>query len=613
MRSAVKSHLWIRVFDCLSPHRSELGVYLAVTVFAAVLELLAPWPMKIIVDSVIGAQPLPYSQGRQWLLRLAQDKLFLLIAVIVAGLVLKIFISLFRLYSASISVRMRQHIVLRLKADLFDRLQRQSLSFYDTRRLGDIVSRVNNDVWGIDEGILTIMPLVVAAGTLIGMLSIVTYLNWQLALISLIIVPLYYSTYGFYSRHFDRRSEEVARMEGESMSIVQEVLSSLRVVKAFTREEHEHSRFLRQGQSAAEARIQLTKHQVAYSNIVGVITAAGTAMVLGFGAYQVLQERLTLGEFFVILAYLASVYVPLEAISTALTYTHGYIAKIRRVIEVLEAPIDIQDKPGAIALTNSAGTMEFHDVSFAYPGRDPVLQDINLTVRGGEVVGIVGPTGSGKTTLVSLITRFYDPLCGKVLIDGHDLRDLQIKTLRQQISVVTQEAILFWGTIRENISYGRLNATREEIVEAAKLAGAHEFIERLPEGYDTQVGERGLTLSGGEKQRLSIARAFLKDAPILVLDEPTSALDARTESILLNVIWRLMRGRTTFIVAHRLSTIRGADRILVLDCGKIAEQGTHGELLALGGLYSTLVKAQTEKTRSRTAGEASMAAGFGGL
>jgi ABC-type multidrug transport system fused ATPase/permease subunit len=612
MRSTLKSPVWNHVYHFLLPHRLQLAVYLVATVFASALELLAPWPMKIIVDSVLGPLPLPLSQGSDWLLSISQNKILLLAVAIAVGLVLKASIALLRFFSAAISVRMRQHIVLRLKADLFDRFQRQSLSYYDKRRLGDLVSRINNDVWGIDEGILTIMPLLVAVGTLGGMFSIVAYLNWQLALASLIVVPLYYATYGFYSKHFDQRTEEVARMEGESMSIVQEVLSSLRIVKAFTREEHEHNRFLRQGQNAANARIALTYRQVAYSNVVGLITAAGTAVVLGVGAYQVLHNQLTMGEFFVILAYLSSVYTPLEAISTAATYTHGYIAKLKRVVEVLDAPIDIQDKPGALPLKKFDGVVEFVNLSFSYPDRGHVLQNISFSVRPGEAIGIVGPTGSGKTTLVSLIPRFYDPQSGCVAIDGVDMRDLQIKSVRQQISMVSQEAILFWGTIAENISYGRVDASMEEIVEAARLAEAHEFIQGLPEGYNTHIGERGLTLSGGEKQRLSIARAFLKNAPILILDEPTSALDARTESALLEAIWRLVRGRTTFIIAHRLSTIRGVDKILVLDRGRIVEQGEHSKLMSLEGLYSKLYRQQMEYDRYRTIGQVNMATGAGG-
>src|SRR4030095_9457665 len=373
--------------------------------------------------------------------------------------------------------------------------------------------------------------------------------------------------------------EEVQRLEGESVSIVQEALAGLRVVKAFTREKHEHARFVRQGRSAAEARIRLTNQQVIYSATVGLITTAGTSVVLGLGAYQILRGSLTVVELLVMLSYLASVYGPLESISTAATFMHGYLAKLRRIFEILDVPPEIEDRPRAKALPSVKGRVVFERVSFAYPERECVLRDITFKVEPGELLGIVGPTGAGKTTLVSLIPRFYDPVAGRVLVDGRDVRDVRVKSLRRQISSVLQESILFWGTIQENIQYGRLEATQEEVIEAAKLANAHEFISQLPEGYATHVGERGLTLSGGEKQRLSIARAFLRNAPILILDEPSSALDALTESQLLEAIERLMKGRTTFIIAHRLSTLRSADRILVLDHGEIVEQGVHSELI----------------------------------
>jgi ATP-binding cassette subfamily B protein/subfamily B ATP-binding cassette protein MsbA len=458
-------------------------------------------------------------------------------------------------------------------------------------------------VWGIDESILTIMPLVVSTFSLAGMFFIMFSLNWKMAVVSLFVIPLFYGTYGVYSKRFATRVEEVQRMEGESMSIIQEVLGGLRIVKAFTREKHEHERFVSQGRSAAEARISLTNQQVIHSMVVGLITAGGTSLVLGIGAYQVLNGALTLGELLVILAYLASVYGPIEAVSTAMTYLHGYVAKMRRIFEIMEIEPDIRDAPRAKAFSCTRGNISFQSVRFSYANREHVLSDVSFSVDPGEVIGIVGPTGSGKTTLMSLIPRFYDPSAGRILIDDTDIRQLQVKSLREQVSIVPQEGILFWGTIRENIGYGKPGARLEEIMESARNAGAHEFITRLPDGYETHVGERGLTLSGGEKQRISIARAFLKNAPILILDEPTSALDARTESLLLDAIWRLTKGRTAFIVAHRLSTIRAADRILALERGRIVEQGTHSELLALDGLYASLYRQQTQFTGAHARGD----------
>ena len=591
-----RGSLYARLVPYLWPHRAQIGLYLCLTLVIAGTELLSPWPMKLLVDSVVGNEPLPGSLRSLW--SPGADKLGLLVAVVAGGLALKLLVSVVRIATSFISVRMRQRVVLDLKCLLFDHLQKQSLSFYDTRRLGDIVARVNNDVWGIDEWMLTVMPLLVATATLLGMFWVMLHLNWQLSLVALFAVPFFYLPYGWYSRRLDREVETVQRLEGESMSMVQEVLSALRVVKSFTREDHERARFLQQGESAAGARIRLTHQQVSYSMAASFITAAGTALVLGAGALQILKQRLTLGELLVVLAYLGAVYGPLESISSAATYTHAYLAKVRRIFEVLDVPPEAHDVPGAGVMGRARGRVVCEGVSFAYPGRPPVLHDVTLAAEPGEMIGIVGPTGAGKSTLVSLIPRFYDPLHGRVLVDGRDVREVQLKSLRQQVSLVLQDPILFWGTVRENINYGWPQASFEAIVEAARQANAHDFIARLPEGYDCHVGERGVTLSGGEKQRLSIARAFLKDAPIVILDEPSSALDARSEGLLLQAVERLVENRTTFIIAHRLSTLRGVDRILVLDQGRIVEEGTHAVLMERGGLYSGLYRQQVEYART---------------
>jgi ABC-type multidrug transport system fused ATPase/permease subunit len=582
-----------RLWPLLQPYRARFGAYFGIVCVSTALSLLAPWPMKIVVDSVIGDRPLPLGLGPiapHWL---SATKLRLLVGTIAAGIALKAVVSLLQIRASTISVTVRQRVVLDLKSKLLDHVQRQSLTFYDGRRIGDLVYRINTDVWGIDEIITAVLPLGAASLTLLGMLGVIGYLNLPLMLLALVIAPLFYATYGFYSRHFEKRQEEVQRLEGESMSIVHEVLSSVRVIKAFTREEHEHSRFVRHGYSAADARIRLTTQQVVYSAVVGLITLAGTSLMLGAGAWQILRGALTLGELLVILAYLASVYGPLESISTAATYVSAYRAKLKRIFEILDTEPEIRDHPGARVLPRVRGNVVFEQVSFAYPGRTATLVNADFEVRPGQVTGIVGPTGAGKTTLLSLIPRFYSPTEGRVLVDGHDIRDVTLKSLRQQIGLVLQETVLFHGTIRENIEYGRPGARVEEIVEAAKMANAHEFISALPEGYETEVGERGFRLSGGEKQRIAIARAFLKDAPILILDEPTSALDSQTEAQVLVGLRRLMKGRTTFIIAHRLSTLRDADTILVMERGGIVERGRHEELASAGGLYATLHRHQS--------------------
>ena len=576
-----------RIFPYLWPYRRQWIADLALSIIVSLLQLLAPWPMKMIVDSVLGDVPLP-----RWITAslpsISESKITILVALALAIVLLKLLTSGATLWSSHISINARHTIALQLKSELFQKLQQHSLRYHNDRRLGDLVYRVTNDVWGIDELIVTVLPLVMATVTFLGMLAIMAYLNWSMAAVSLLILPLFYYTYVFYSNHFDRRVEEVQQLEGESMSVVQEVLSALPVVKAFTREEDEHTRFLNQGRMAKDARVRLTTHQTTYSLAVDLINTIGTSVVLGYGAYQVLQNRLTLGELLIIIAYLSSVYAPLESIYTAVTYMYGYLAKLRRVFDVLDREPDIRDRLGARPLVDVRGKITFENVSFGYGNTRQALRNVKLEVFPGQVVGIVGSTGAGKTSLVSLVLRFFDPDEGRICVDDHDLRDVQIKSLRQAIGMVLQDPMLLSGSIRENIGYGKPNATTQEIIEAAKAANAHDFIMQFPDGYETNVGERGVKLSGGERQRISIARTILKNAPILILDEPTSAVDYKTEATILEALERLMEGRTVIIIAHRLSTLAAADKIVTLQAGRIIEVGTHQELLKAHGTYAEL-------------------------
>ena len=362
----------------------------------------------------------------------------------------------------------------------------------------------------------------------------------------------------------------------------------LRVIVAFGRERHEHRRFREQGARAVEARVNVTLRQTLFSLVVNMTTAAGTAIVLGYAAYQAIRGRLHVGQIVVVLGYLAAVYRPLETISFTIGSLQERFVNLKLAFQLLDTKPEIKDAPGALDLGRAQGRVAFEDVGFGYSGRVDTLKGIAFTAKPGQAVAVVGPTGAGKTTLVSLIPRFYAHQRGRILVDGYDTREVTLASLRRQISIVLQEPLLFSGSIRENIRYGRLEASDQEIIEAAKAANAHEFITRLPHGYDTELGERGAQISGGERQRIAIARAFLKDAPILILDEPTSAIDSRTESVILDALDRLMIGRTTFMIAHRLSTVRRADTILVMDRGEIVERGTHEELLAAGGLYRQL-------------------------
>ncbi len=581
-----------RLLAYVWPHRLLMGSSLALLLLITLLELLAPWPMKIIVDNVLGSHPVPRAIQRLIPSSWSASKLLLLVAAAGAGFALKLLVNALRVQGTYLSIMVRQRTLLALQGDLFQHLQRQSFTFHDNRRLGDSMYRVNSDAYCVDLIVSSLAPLLTSCLTLAGMFWIVLSLDWQLALLAVGVTPFLYKSVGVYCDRLTPKVRKVEQMEAESMSIVHETFSNLRAVKAFTREDYQHGRFVQQGHAKMNERVRLTVEQAAFSGAVGVITAAGASVVLGVGAAHVLRGSLTLGELLVVLSYLALIYGPLEYISGAVTYLRQHLVKAERVFEMLDLAPDLKDLPGARPLATVRGRVIFDRVSFGYRQDAPVLEDISLSAQPGEVIGIVGATGAGKTTLVSLIPRFYDVTGGAVLIDGHDVRTIQLKSLREKVSLVFQESVLFSGTLKDNISYGRLEASFEEIVAAAKAANAHEFIMSLPEQYETMVGERGVTLSGGERQRISIARAFLKDAPVLILDEPTSALDARTERLLLAALERLMKGRTTFIIAHRLSTIREADRIVVLENGRVAEAGTHRELLSGAGAYRRLYELQ---------------------
>jgi ATP-binding cassette subfamily B protein len=431
--------------------------------------------------------------------------------------------------------------------------------------------------------------------TVVGM-GIVTYrFDPTLALLSLTVVPaIYYST-RVYAKRVDPRLRRVRALESTSLAIVHEAVSMMRVIVAFVRERFEHQRFWAQGREAVDARIDVTVRQTAFSLGVNLVTAAGTALVVGYGAHLVLNGRLTVGELLVIVAYIASVYRPLEEISGTVAALQTQLISLEGAVQLLDTDVEVKSPPDGITLDRAAGHLEMRGVDYNYPGRVDTLKDISFDAPASEVLAVVGPTGAGKSTLMSLIPRFFDPMQGQILLDGIDIREISLSSLREQISIVLQEPLLFSGTIGDNIRYGKLDATQDDIVEAAKAANAHDFIQRLPLQYDTVLGERGARLSGGERQRIAVARAFLKDAPILLLDEPTSSVDSKTEGVILEALSRLMVGRTTLMIAHRLSTVRQAKQILVIDHGRLVAQGSHEELVQAGGLYREMYEAQNPR------------------
>jgi ABC-type multidrug transport system fused ATPase/permease subunit len=570
-----------RVLRYLRPHKKLAVVSVILIILGALVPILLPWPMKIIVDSVLKDEPMPDHLN-------FASKQTLLILVVVAQVLLVLMHNGLTVLDNYINTKIDQNMVLDFRCDLLNHAQRLSLAFHDQRRTGMLIYAINFQADAAARLVMTIPPLVQSLLMLVGMVWVTFVINPTLALLSLIIVPFLCYSIRFYVNKIQNRLAEVRGMEGESLSIIHEAISMLRVIVAFGREEHENRRFRTQGERTIKARIVVTVWQTLFTLAVNMVIAIGNALVLAYGAMQVLNGNITLGDLTVVIYYVTQIYKPLETISTTVGGLQDILMALRVAFNLLDTEPEIKDAPDAVALHRSRGQLSFEGVHFNYRNRVDTLQDISFTVEPGQVVAIVGPTGAGKTTLVSLIPRFYDRQQGTILIDGIDNKKIKLESLRQQISIVLQEPLLFSGTIADNIRYGRLDAGENDIIEAAKAANAHDFIEALPKKYDTELGERGVQLSGGERQRIAVARAFLKNAPILILDEPTSSIDSKTEAVILDALDRLMEGRTTFMIAHRLSTIRRADIILVIDKGKLVEQGTHESLLVQGGLYHQL-------------------------
>jgi ATP-binding cassette, subfamily B, bacterial len=577
-----------RIGPYLRPHKRLAICSLALMAASALMALLAPWPLAILLDTVLGEKPLPSLLG--FLDGLSTYEL--LAFAVVSGLVITALEHGLAVYDNYVNTKLDQSMVLELRSDMFRHAQRLSMAYHDSKQMGKLMFQINTQASAVGAVTVAIPPLLQSVLTLVGMFVVIERIEPTLALLSLTVVPFVYLSAGYYTRYIEPRVYHVRKLEGDSLTIVHEAMSMLRVIVAFGRERHEYGRFRAQGEEAVQARVHLTVRQTIFTLAVTMITAIGTALVLGFGAHHVLQKDMSAGELVVVMGYIGSMYKPLEQISTTFSSLQQAFISLRSAFDLLETEPEIEEKQDALVLERVRGAVAFEHVDFAYRGRHGTLKDVTFEVAPGQCVAIVGPTGAGKSTLLSLLTRFYDPRSGRVLLDGHDVRDLRLQALRSHVSVVLQEPLLFGGSIRENIRYGRLEASDEEVEAAARAANAHDFVSALPKGYDTLLGERGALLSGGERQRLSVARAFLKDAPVLILDEPTSSIDSKTEAVILDALARLIRGRTTFVVAHRLSTIRDADLILAVDGGRVVEQGTHAELLARGGLYAELHAAQ---------------------
>jgi ATP-binding cassette, subfamily B, bacterial len=560
--------LFWRLLRIARPYWPHLGILLLVSLLSSPLALLTPLPLKIAVDSAIGTRPLPAFLDA--LLPDAATRSAGTVLVLAVGLAMAVALltGLLELVRSVLSVYTGEKLILGLRSRLFRHAQRLSLLYHDSRGATDSAYRIQYDAQSIQWVMTDTIPsLAAAVVTLAGMVYVTFLIDWQLALVAMTVSPFLFVSAWAYARRLRPRWIKVKQLDSSALSVVQEVLGSLRVVQAFGQETREGERFVRRSSESVQNRIHVAFIEGGFALLIALITAAGTATVLFIGVNHVRSGLLTLGDLLLVMGYLASLYAPLKQLSKSKAALQGWLASAERAFSLLDKVPDVIERPQARALARASGAVGFNDVSFAYRENRPVLRNISFEVDPGVRVGISGRTGAGKTTLMSLLARFYDPTAGQIMLDGVDLRDYRIADLRNQFAIVLQEPVLFSTSIAENIAYARTGASEEEIVKAAKAANAHEFIVGLPRGYESRVGERGMSLSGGERQRIALARAFLKDAPILILDEPTSSVDMKTEAVIMEAIERLMRGRTTFMIAHRLSTLANCDLRLEIEDG----------------------------------------------
>jgi ATP-binding cassette, subfamily B, bacterial len=572
--------IYWRVLEEIRPHWGGLAILLALGVLAAPLALLMPLPLKIVVDSVLGSHPLPqFLDGfvPSWLAGSSTGMLWFAVALVVVvallGLLLKLGNWLLQEY-------LGEKIVLEFRSKLFEHVNQLSLAQHDKCGGGDLTYRIQYDApairWLVINGAL---PFITAFLTLFAMIYVIVRLDFRLGVVALSILPAIFVVTQIYSHRLRASWRRVKAAETNALSIVQEVIGAIKVVKAFGQERREQKRLFGVARQGIMARIKVVLAESEFSLLIGITIAAGTATVLFIGAEAVLAGQLTTGDLVLVMAYIAQLYAPVQTMGKQAAEQQGSIASAERAFSILDEHPAIVEKLNATALACAEGNIEFCDVSFSYDTRGRVLHNISFDIPAGATVGIIGKTGSGKTTLVNLLTRFYDPTEGAIFLDGKDLRTYRIADLCNQFSIVLQEPVLFPTTIAENIAYGMPDADESAIIAAAKAANAHEFIAALREGYDTLVGDRGIRLSGGERQRVSLARAFIKDSPLLVLDEPTSSVDTETEMEIMEATLRLIANRTTFIIAHRLSTLRRCDMLLVLDEGCLARIADSPQLI----------------------------------
>ena len=573
--------IYLRLLQYLRPYIPKTLMAVACMILATSASLYVPWIVRDVIDGVL----------------VNKDKA--LLNVITIGIVVVFALRGFFVYGQSyLMAYISQKVVIDLREHLFRHFQRLSISYFDRSRTGKVLSYMTNDV-GVLQGALAqnVIELASESLALIGSLIAMLYLHWQLALLTLITVPLVAEAMKIFGVKLRQASGTMQQRAAEITSVLQERIVSIRLIRLFVREDFEISRFNRENENNFDAQMKAAQLSATLTPVVEFLAAFAVTVIVWYGGNEVIRGNLTSGSLIAFLVYAVNISNPVKRLGNVYGNIQRAVAAAERVFEVLDTLPEIQDAPGATPLPPVKGQVTFEDVTFEYRSGEPALRNMSIDVSPGQVLAIVGPSGAGKSTIANLIPRFYDPQAGRICIDGLDIRNVTVASLREQLAMVPQDTILFSASIYENILYGRLDATREEVMAAAQASNAHDFILQLPDGYDTQIGERGCQLSGGQRQRIAIARAILKNPRILILDEATSALDAESERLVQDALDKLMVGRTTFVIAHRLSTIQRADRILVLEKGRMVECGTHADLLDAGGLYCKLYSIQTEETQ----------------
>lgn len=572
MREQRQSDLQLckRLLQEIRPCAGHIVGLMMIGILATPLALLMPVPLKIAVDSLLGDYELPkyfvaiFPKG--WT-EPDSRTLVLIVCILVAIVLLD---QLRHLAESLLSAYTGEKLLLNFRAKLFNHVQRLSFAYHDSKGIADSMYRIQNDTYAVRWLALSgIIPLVSALFTLTGIFYVTARIDWELALVALVVFPMLILTTVISKRRIRRGWDAVKGLDSAALGVVQEVLGGLRVVKAFGQERREHARFVDRSDRGRRARLRVELLDGIFAMTLALTTGIGTAAVLWIGVHHEWAGKITVGNLILVMGYLGQLYVPARNISRTITTLQSALASAARAFDLLDESPDVLEKSDALPLKRAEGTIMFRGVSFAYNGGDQVLRRVSLEVPAGTVLGLTGVTGAGKTTLINLLSRFYDPNEGEILLDGVDLRDYRLADLRQQFALVLQEPVLFSSSIAENIAYARPNATERDVIEAAKTAHAHEFIVSLPDGYQTHVGERGMRLSGGERQRISLARAFLKNAPVLILDEPTSSVDIGTESLIMESMERLMEGRTTLLITHRLPTLRHCDRVVRIEHGVV--------------------------------------------